>query len=239
MTEKTYPNSSAASSSTFGSRDLNDDIPVPYDIEASKEQDNLKHQLDTVMSNPNNLETLASLSRVLSTRRLAVTSSGAHGTLEINPDNFDLNVILRTLRTRFNDQGIHSKYTGLSFRDLVVDGVDAATTYGPSVSEFLRSCVTFPIAYWKLRRPQTCHIIQNVNGVIHPGEMVLVLGRPGSGCTTLLKTLSGEIDQFTAVEGRVSYDGASLEDMLKFFKSEVIYNPERKYSNKIFSALIC
>lgn len=28
------------------------------------------------------------------------------------------------------------------------------------------------------------------------GEMLVVLGRPGSGCSTLLKTISGETDGF-------------------------------------------
>ena len=34
-------------------------------------------------------------------------------------------------------------------------------------------------------------ILKNLNGFAKPGESVLVLGRPGAGCTTFLKALSG------------------------------------------------
>jgi ABC-type multidrug transport system ATPase subunit len=36
-------------------------------------------------------------------------------------------------------------------------------------------------------------ILNNFNGVVKTGEMLVVLGRPGSGCSTLLKTLTGEL----------------------------------------------
>lgn len=35
-------------------------------------------------------------------------------------------------------------------------------------------------------------ILQGFEGLVDDGEMLAVLGRPGSGCTTLLKTLAGE-----------------------------------------------
>lgn len=35
-------------------------------------------------------------------------------------------------------------------------------------------------------------ILRNFEGAVSRGEMLLVLGRPGSGCTTLLKTLAGD-----------------------------------------------
>jgi ABC-type glutathione transport system ATPase component len=35
-------------------------------------------------------------------------------------------------------------------------------------------------------------ILHGFEGVVADGEMLAVLGRPGSGCTTLLKTLAGE-----------------------------------------------
>jgi len=36
-------------------------------------------------------------------------------------------------------------------------------------------------------------ILKEFNGVVKSGEMLIVLGRPGSGCSTLLKTLMGEL----------------------------------------------
>jgi len=35
-------------------------------------------------------------------------------------------------------------------------------------------------------------ILKNFRGVAKPGEMVLVLGKPGSGCTTFLKVIANQ-----------------------------------------------
>lgn len=57
--------------------------------------------------------------------------------------------------------------------------------------------------------------------------MVLVLGRPGSGCLSLLKKLSGtDLDSFISTSGDIRYDGILQSEMLKNFKSELIYSPE-------------
>lgn len=68
-------------------------------------------------------------------------------------------------------------------------------------------------------------LIKDFQGVIRPGEMMLVLGRPGSGCqylnvrkyrrlsqctgTTFLKTLSGQTAGYAGVDGEVLYGDVS------------------------------
>jgi ABC-type glutathione transport system ATPase component len=42
------------------------------------------------------------------------------------------------------------------------------------------------------QKPQLKTILDNSFGSVRPGEMLLVLGRPGSGCTTLLKMLANK-----------------------------------------------
>lgn len=39
----------------------------------------------------------------------------------------------------------------------------------------------------------TKNLLQNVSGVVEPGDMMIVLGRPGAGCSTLLKALSNQL----------------------------------------------
>ena len=39
-------------------------------------------------------------------------------------------------------------------------------------------------------------ILRDFEGLVKSGEMLVVLGRPGSGCSTLLKTISGETHGF-------------------------------------------
>lgn len=36
-------------------------------------------------------------------------------------------------------------------------------------------------------------ILNSFDGILKSGEMLIVLGRPGSGCSTLLKTITGEL----------------------------------------------
>jgi len=54
-----------------------------------------------------------------------------------------------------------------------------------------------------------------------------VLGRPGSGCSTFLKTICGELSGLDLDDSSVvEYNGISQHQMLKEFSGEVIYNQE-------------
>jgi ATP-binding cassette subfamily G (WHITE) protein 2 (PDR) len=51
-------------------------------------------------------------------------------------------------------------------------------------------------------------ILKGIEAVVEPGEMLLVLGRPGSGCSTLLKTLAGQTHGFNVDSGsKFNYQG--------------------------------
>ena len=62
------------------------------------------------------------------------------------------------------------------------------------------------------RRKTRKQILQGFDGLVPSGEMLLVLGRPGSGCTTLLKTLAGQSTGLIIDEkARISYGGDDRE----------------------------
>jgi ATP-binding cassette subfamily G (WHITE) protein 2 (SNQ2) len=69
-------------------------------------------------------------------------------------------------------------------------------------------------------------LIQDVSGVLHPGETLLVLGSPGAGCSTLLRALASETETFVSVEGDVYYSSITSKEVQKQFQSEIIYNAE-------------
>lgn len=76
-------------------------------------------------------------------------------------------------------------------------------------------------------RPGERYILKDFSGIVKPGEMMLVIGRPGSGCTTFLKTLAGQTDAYAGVEGTVRFGTLSAKD--KAFddcRSEVVYVSE-------------
>ena len=56
--------------------------------------------------------------------------------------------------------------------------------------------------------------------------MCLVLGRPGSGCSTFLKAIANQRGDFLRVEGDVRYAGITAEEMGRLYAGEVVYNQE-------------
>lgn len=56
--------------------------------------------------------------------------------------------------------------------------------------------------------------------------MCLVLGCPGAGCTTFLKTIANERKDYAGVNGDVRYAGIDAAEMQKYYKGEVVYNQE-------------
>lgn len=76
------------------------------------------------------------------------------------------------------------------------------------------------------RQNPTKTIVQGVSGVVFPGETLLVLGQPGSGCSTTLKVIANERESYGKVDGNVAYSCISSEEMHRKYASEVLYNDE-------------
>lgn len=56
--------------------------------------------------------------------------------------------------------------------------------------------------------------------------MCLVLGCPGSGCTTFLKTVANQRGDYAEIGGDVRYAGIDAAEMAEHYKGEVAYNQE-------------
>ncbi|KAL4925873.1 ABC-2 type transporter-domain-containing protein [Aspergillus undulatus] len=115
--------------------------------------------------------------------------------------------------------------TGISFRNLNVSGSGSALQYQNTVA----SLFTAPLRLNELffnRSPER-HILHDFNGLMKSGELLIVLGRPGSGCSTFLKSLCGELHGLKLGKGsQIQYGGIPMETMLKEYKGEVLYNQE-------------
>lgn len=109
----------------------------------------------------------------------------------LNPlsDRFNPSAWFEALSAR---RHLPPKQLSVSFRDLHVHGVHDA-------AEYQRTVGNFPL--WAsrsvLRRSARVDILKGMDGLVRSGEMLLVLGRPGSGCSTLLKTLAGDTHGIT------------------------------------------
>jgi ABC-type multidrug transport system ATPase subunit len=53
--------------------------------------------------------------------------------------------------------------------------------------------------------------------------MLLVLGKPGSGCTTFLKTLSGLWDEYKEIEGELTLGGHLLQDVMAQRPQDILF----------------
>lgn len=73
---------------------------------------------------------------------------------------------------------------------------------------------------------QALSCVSRSSGVVKPGEMCLVLGTPGAGCTTFLKAIANNREGFARVSGEVLYAGIDAAEMLDRYKGEVVYNDE-------------
>ncbi len=68
-------------------------------------------------------------------------------------------------------------------------------------------------------------LLKDFSGTVKAGEMMLVVGRPGSGCTTFLKSLAGLHDGYAGVDGEIRY-GTMGKKELKPYRNEVIFCSE-------------
>lgn len=169
----------------------------------------------------NLLERLETLSREMSRR------TTRDGPLTIDPEDFDLHQLLRSFVHRANSEGIKLRDVGVTFENLSVFGVDQSVAFLPTVTDILKGPVGGILAAREAKSRKDRAILDNLTGLVESGEMLLVLGRPGAGCSTFLKTMSGtDLDMYKGVEGTLEYDGIPQKEMLRNFSSDLIYNPE-------------
>ncbi|KAL4886550.1 ABC-2 type transporter-domain-containing protein [Aspergillus karnatakaensis] len=115
--------------------------------------------------------------------------------------------------------------TGISFRKLNISGSGAALQYQDTVSSLFTAPLRLPELLTK-RSPER-HILRDFNGLVRSGELLIVLGRPGSGCSTFLKSLCGELHGLKLWEdSHIEFGGISMETMMREYKGEVVYNQE-------------
>lgn len=95
-------------------------------------------------------------------------------------------------------------------------------SFGPDQLNFLRwlgmkSGVTSPKAHGR-------KILSDFTGLVRPGEMLFLLGQPGSGCSTLLRTLANRGN--LTVDGDLKFAGVDSAKFGRNHRRETIYMPE-------------
>ncbi|OTB00441.1 hypothetical protein M426DRAFT_267684 [Hypoxylon sp. CI-4A] len=150
-------------------------------------------------------------------------------------DDFELGQFIRDGHFEKRSEDGSDKRVGVVYKSLTVKGVQNTSsfvrtlpdaiigTFGPDLYHILSKYV--PALRFGRKQP-TRTLINDFTGCVRDGEMMLVLGRPGSGCSTFLKAVSNNTESFAAVEGDISYGGIPAKKQKQMYRGEVNYNPE-------------
>ena len=187
----------------------------------------------SVTNNPNDnvLTRLSTLSRTLSGKNAKEMAE-----FHLDEHDLDLEKILKYLVQFNSSKGYEMKEVDVIFKDLTVVGKNTAASVLKDVSDALLPPLAIaynahqkrkhPSPYKLEDLPKTRKIIKDVTGYLAPGTLTMVLGRPGAGCSTMLKALAGETQTYLGVEGILNYNGVDFNDMNKLLSNLLIYNPE-------------
>ncbi|KAH7124639.1 ABC-2 type transporter [Dactylonectria macrodidyma] len=147
-------------------------------------------------------------------------------TLDPQSEHFDLYKWIQNFVRILREQGVTAKQTGVVYKDLNVYGSGT----GLQVQGTVASALLAPLRLGELfsfGKKEPKQILRNFDGLIKSGELVIVLGRPGSGCSTLLKAICGELHGLDVGHTSViHYNGIPQKLMKKEFKGEAVYNQE-------------
>lgn len=115
-----------------------------------------------------------------------------------------------------------SRKLGVTWTDLTVKGVGADAAFNENVA----SQFNIPRAIQEARHGAPLKtILESSHGCVKPGEMLLVLGRPGSGCTTLLKMLANKRLGYADVSGDVKW-GTLDHKQVEQYQGQIVMNTE-------------
>ncbi|KAM0326242.1 hypothetical protein ACHAQA_006839 [Verticillium albo-atrum] len=131
---------------------------------------------------------------------------------------------IEAVKERDQRSGFPARRLGVTWTDLTVQAVSADAAIHENVS----SQFNIPKLIKESRhKPPLKSILSESHGCVKPGEMLLVLGRPGSGCTTLLSVLANHRRGYTSVTGDVHY-GSMTADEAQHYRGQIVMNTEEE-----------
>ena len=151
----------------------------------------------------------------------------------LNPksDLFDSKYWIRNMKRYMDTDPDHFKPTalGVAFRDLRAYGKSSDADYQATV---LNAPFKIMKNAWDavVNRNDTSNdfdILKPMDGIIKRGTVTVVLGRPGAGCTTFLKSIASQTHGFKiGSESVISYDGLTPKQIRSNYRGEVTYSAE-------------
>ncbi|KAI0417832.1 ABC-2 type transporter-domain-containing protein [Xylaria grammica] len=146
----------------------------------------------------------------------------------VNPNspNFRARAWAKAMVEMTASEGKEFRTAGVCFQNLNVFGFGSGTDYQKDVGNVWLEAIG-------LGRRALGHkgtridILRDFDGVVRKGEMLVVLGPPGSGCTTLLKAIAGETAGINIdTQSYFNYQGIPAKEMHTHHRGEALYTAE-------------
>lgn len=203
-----------------------------FDHNAENEVKKMAKALVKENSNNRPLDS-SSISRVTSGINpvgLQETDTGYNAKLDPNSNDFSSEEWTRNLANIVESEPEYYKphSVGCCWKNLSAAGDSADLTYQTTFGNL--PVKIFSLLYRHIRPSKgsdNFQILKPMDGLVDPGELLVVLGRPGSGCTTLLKSISCNTHGFNVGKDSViKYSGMASKDIRRNLRGEVAYNAE-------------
>ncbi|KAL6791295.1 ABC-2 type transporter domain-containing protein [Trichoderma sp. SZMC 28013] len=146
----------------------------------------------------------------------------------LNPasENFSGKEWAKAIVELVSQDGGSFRSAGVCFQNLNVHGFGESTDYQKDVGNVWLSLAGW-IGGFVSNNKQRIDILRQFDGIVRKGEMLIVLGPPGSGCSTFLKTIAGEMNGiFVDDDAYFNYQGISAKEMHSHHRGEAIYTAE-------------
>jgi ABC-type multidrug transport system fused ATPase/permease subunit len=134
----------------------------------------------------------------------------SHITADSAATSFDLKAWLQASVNRLAGADYIFQGSGVIFKNLSVSGTGITVTVQDTVGSVLM--LPFRSLFLSKRnKKEELRILSDFSGLLRSGELLAVLGRPGSGCSTFLKAISGDLHGVNLDEGSVvNYNGRQV-----------------------------
>ncbi|PNP75260.1 hypothetical protein FNYG_11403 [Fusarium nygamai] len=145
---------------------------------------------------------------------------------EISQDDTEWSMKSEVVEYKERDKasGFPDRELGVTWTNLTVDVIAADA----AIHENVLSQYNIPKLIKESRQKSPLKtILDNSHGCVKPGEMLLVLGRPGSGCTTLLNMIANKRRGYANIKGDVHY-GSMTADEAKNYRGQIVMNTEEE-----------
>ncbi|KAF5666080.1 ABC transporter CDR4 [Fusarium heterosporum] len=178
-----------------------------------------------------NINALAQqLSRVTTTAGELDAFSPKPGTkLDPNSTNFDPKAWVKAfVRLVESEPGsAPPRSLGVAFKNLNVFGWGSGAEHQKTYVDYPLDAMRFVVGLLGGGKKRRVDILRNFEGVVEQGELLLVLGPPGSGCSTLLKTIAGKTAGLeVSSDSYMNFRGIDENHMRSSFRGDVLYNAE-------------